>query len=237
MNQISDTTNLVVGLGEVGSAIQEVLNCTGHDPQRGIEARGTYRILHICFPYNQSKYDFINEIKHYKDTFKSDLIIIHSTVPVGTSGKVDAVHSPIRGVHPHLAKGIRTFVKFFGGARAREAAAIFEQQNIKTEISALSEETEAAKLWDTTQYGAMILLNKEIHEFCNKHGLNFDTVYTKFNKTYNEGYVELGRQEVVRPYLKYVDGPIGGHCIVQNAELLKSKTAEAIVEQNQKLKS
>jgi hypothetical protein len=74
----------------------------------------------------------------------------------------------------------------------------------------------------------MILLNKEIRDYCNKHGVDFNIVYTEFNRTYNEGYEELGRKEVARPYLKYVDGKIGGHCVYQNSKLLDSKTAKAI---------
>ena len=39
-----------------------------------------------------------------------------------------------------------------------------KELGIKTEITAKSENTEAMKLWDTTQYGAMIMLNKELQK-------------------------------------------------------------------------
>ncbi|MES2437362.1 MAG: hypothetical protein V4519_05130 [Patescibacteria group bacterium] len=229
---MNNLTQIVVGLGEVGGAVREVLGCDGHDPYKGVIAEGHYDVMHIAIPYNPAHYDFAALINEYKTKFTPDLIIIHSTVPLGTSRGLNAVHSPIRGVHPHLAKGIRTFVKFFGGERAEEAAALFEAKGVKTKCTSRQEDTEAAKLWDTTQYGVMILLNKEIHAYCEENGLDFDIVYKEFNASYNEGYQELGRKEVVRPYLKYMDGPIGGHCVVQNSHLLNSLSAERIKKAN-----
>lgn len=224
---------MVVGLGEVGGAVQEVLACDGHDPFKGVMAKDLhYDVIHICFPYNQSAYDFSAEVEKYKKQFTSDLVVVHSTVPVGTSSALGAVHSPIRGVHPHIAKSIRTFVKFFGGEMAEQAADIFREKGVKTYCTARSEETEAGKLWDTTQYGIFILLNKEIHLYCERYGLDYNVVYGMFNKTYNEGYSELGREEVMRPYLKYMPGQIGGHCVVQNAQILESPSARKIIKEN-----
>jgi UDP-N-acetyl-D-mannosaminuronate dehydrogenase len=130
------------------------------------------------------------------------------------------VHSPIRGVHPNLAKGIKTFVKYFGGKDAKKAASIFSRLGIKTKVFKEAKTTEALKLWDTTQYGRLIMLEKEIHEWCKENKVDFKAVYTEANKDYNEGYTKLGRPEVVRPYLKHVEGPIGGHCVTPNAKLL-----------------
>jgi len=193
--------NLVIGLGEVGSAIQKILECDGYDP--GIAGlpgvRYEYDVLHICFPYSNG---FVDSVIGYRELFNASLVVVHSTVPVGTCRLIKAVHSPIRGVHPHLEKGIRTFVKFFGGQEANRAAKIFKSKGVHTHCVFNSDDTEALKLWDTTQYGTMILLNKEIKEFCEKNKLDFDTVYTLANKTYNEGYRKLGRDEVVRPYLR-----------------------------------
>jgi hypothetical protein len=229
---MKELTQVVVGLGEVGGAVREVLGCDGHDPFKNILAKGHYDVVHIAFPYNQANYDFATVVEEYKALFTPNLTIIHSTVPLGTSRPLNAVHSPIRGVHPHLAKGIRTFVKFFGGERAEEAAKLFEAKGVKTKCASRQEDTEAAKLWDTTQYGVMVLLNKEIYNYCQEHQLDFDIVYRDFNATYNEGYMELGRNEVVRPFLKYMEGPIGGHCVVQNSHLLNSLSAERIKAEN-----
>ncbi|MEK7120524.1 MAG: hypothetical protein AAB840_00345 [Patescibacteria group bacterium] len=224
--------NLVVGLGEVGFAIKTILGCDGHDPMKNILANGKYEVLHVCFPYFDG---FEKEVEKYKKEFDADLIIIHSSVPMGVSSKLGAVHSPIRGVHPNLEKSIRTFVKFFGGEKAKEASKIFEEFCIKTLVTEKAENTEAMKLWDTTQYGAMILLNKEIYDFCQKWGLDFDVVYTKANRSYNEGYGEMEMPFVSRPYLKYMDGKIGGHCIIPNSYFLDSETPRRIIENNDKI--
>ena len=50
--------------------------------------------------------------------------------------------------------------------------------------------------------------------------LNYDII-TDWNKTYNDGYKELGKEDVVRPVLTPPDKFIGGHCVIPNTELLR----------------
>ncbi len=214
--------HLIVGVGEVGKGLHKVLGkaltwdikgpCTW-DGEEGVD------VVHICIPYSER---FNETVGMYKDCV-SDLVIVHSSVPVGTCDKLEVVHSPIKGVHPHLAKGIKTFVKPFGGKNAQKAANIFKKLGIKTRVYKDAKTTEALKLWETSQYGRMLMLEKEIHDWCEKNKVDFDAVYTQANKDYNEGYLKLGRPEVVRPYYKHVEGPIGGHCVLPNAKLLGIK--------------
>lgn len=219
-------THLIVGYGEVGKAIHKVLGKADWlDLDKGNARDQGYDVLHISIPYSKH---FQQNVKELKNRYNPKLVIVHSTVPIGTCKKLGAVHSPIRGVHPNLAKGIKTFVKFFGGAQAKEASLIFKKLGIKTHCTPNSNNTEAMKLWDTSQYGAMILLNKEIYNFCKQYQLDFNVVYTEANKTYNEGYTKLGRKEVVRPYLKYIPGKIGGHCVIQNSHLFNSHTSKKL---------
>lgn len=211
--------HLVVGYGEVGRALGKVLGKHLYAERRG----GTWKgqkvdVVHICFPNSET---FSEQVKQFKNV--APLIIVHSSVPVGTCDKLGVVHSPIRGVHPNLEEGIRTFVKYFGGKKAEEAGLIFFYLGLNTKIFEKAKTTEALKLWDTTQYGRLIMLEKEIHAYCEKNGLDFDAVYTQANIDYNEGYTRLKMPQVVRPYLKHVEGPIGGHCVLPNAKLLKVK--------------
>ena len=138
--------NLVLGLGEVGSSVREVLGCEGivKDAQNIPQAD----VIHVCFPHSEKFVDIVN---NYALQTKAQLIIVHSTVPVGTCKSIGehVVHSPIRGKHPRLAESIRTFVKFFGGPRAQEAAQIFIDKGVRTLTSPRAENTEAMKLWDT----------------------------------------------------------------------------------------
>jgi UDP-N-acetyl-D-mannosaminuronate dehydrogenase len=214
--------HLVVGYGEVGKAIHKILGDAFYIDLNDSNWDGEkIDVVHICVPYLYKR-QFFRIIARYKK-LKPKLIIVHSSVPVGTCDKLRVVHSPVRGVHPHLEKGIRTFPKYFGGKGSKVAAWIFSSAGLKTRILKNARTTEAIKLWDTTQYGRLIMMEKEIFEWCKKNKVNFEDVYIQANRDYNEGYVTLGRPEVVRPWLKHIPGPIGGHCVLPNARLLKVK--------------
>src|SRR5574343_123027 len=120
-------THLVIGNGKVGQAIAGILKSAVID--KGGWSGVKRPILHICFPYSRK---FVRQVRKYIAQYNPDLIIIHSTVKVGTSEKIGAVYSPIRLVHPNLIEGIRTFVKYFGGDGADEATKIFKDLGIKT---------------------------------------------------------------------------------------------------------
>lgn len=221
---MNEHDHVIIGYGEVGTSLSEVLQehyeVFVHDPEKKLiltpsEYAGC--VLHICIPYSSS---FYKHVKLYQKEFLPAITIVHSTVPVGTCDKLDVVHSPVRGKHPHLAEGIKTFVKYFGGKDAKDAAHIFERIGISAYCTKKARTTEALKLWDTTQYGILIMLNKRIHQWCEENDVDFDIVYTEANKTYNAGYSKLGTPNVVRPYLEYMEGEIGGHCIRPNAEML-----------------
>lgn len=215
-------TSLIIGAGEVGKGLHKVIGGKIMDKE---PVKGEFDIIHICFPYSKN---FSLEVTKYQLMFKPKFTVIHSTVPVGTSKKLNAIHSPIRGVHPFMAKGIKTFVKYVGGKGSEIIGKIFKDKGLKVRILKDSDTTEALKLWDTSIYGRLILLNKEIYEWCEKHKVDFNIVYTEASKSYNEGYVKLGRPEVVRPWLKHMEGKLGGHCIYENSLLFNSETAKMI---------
>ena len=97
-----------------------------------------------------------------------------------------------------------------------------------------SKDTEAAKLWSLGAYAWNILLEKEIHEYARQNGLNFDTIYRLFTDSHNKGYQEMGMNNVTRPVLDHMDGPIGGHCIIAACEKLQkdSRLARVILNWN-----
>lgn len=225
----------ILGMGEVGKAIASFYEDpytmdleNGHFPEN-------LDILHICIPWSN---DFIaTVVKTAHHHAKGGLVIIHSTVPVGTTEHIGThlqatllVHSPIRGVHPHLAEGIREFVKYIGAdtpGAARIAAEHFEELGLKIDISLHSRTTELLKLLDTTYYGIAIAFHDYAAKLCELEGLKFEQVMTKPNVSYNEGYAGLGMAHVVRPVLfPPAEGKIGGHCVVPNAELLKAQFGE-----------
>lgn len=237
----------ILGYGEVGQAIAQfyknprIKDLKKDDGLNGVE------ILHICIPWSK---DFVRIAEKEIKKIKPKLTIIHSTVDIGTtknlaqkfSGMV--VHSPVRGIHPHLYKSVKTFVKYIG-ADNKKAGRLAEKHlkdlGIKTKLFNSSLTTEIGKLLDTTYYGLIIAWHGEMKKFTDKFKVDFDKVVTDFNQTYNEGYKKLGKPNVVRPVLYPPGGPIGGHCVLSNTRLLKkhlsSKAIGLILDYQKKSKN
>lgn len=220
------STHIVLGHGEVGSAIAQLLDADWIDIEEQQVSRSQYDYLHVAIPHSD---DFDELVKEHRDRLGVSLVVIHSTVPVGTSERLGAVYSPMRGRHPALFESLTIFVKFFAGRDAEKAAAEFSARNVDTRIAKDSRSLEAMKIWDTSQHGIAIRLMQEIHRFCAEHDLDFDTVYTAANDTYNEGYKAIGMPQFCRPVLEYMGDDIGGHCVKQNAVMLDSWAAEIIL--------
>jgi len=224
MNNFKENLKIgILGYGEVGKAIAQfyqnplIKDLTRDDGLQGCD------VLNVCISYQDN---FVDIVKKEIDYIKPKLIIIHSTVAPGTTKEIGgmAVHSPVRGVHPYLYEGIKTFVKYIGAdseEAAKAAQEHLESLGIKTKVFMPSKTTELAKLFCTTYYGLCIAWHAEMKKICDKEGIDFEKAVTDFNKTYNEGYAKLGMPNVVRPVLYPPAGAIGGHCIVPNAEILK----------------
>lgn len=209
--------HVVVGLGEVGTAIQKIFSCYGVDRGSDHFIVKNVNFLHICIPNSE---DFIEIATKYKDFYKPDYLIVHSTVPVGTCRKLGATHSPIRGLHPNLYEGIMTFPKFLGGPEASMVADEFRRAGMKVILCDKSETTELGKIMDTEYYRACIEFTLFTKRLCQNNDVPFAEVYTLFNQTYNEGYTKLGHPEYVRPVLQPIEKPIGGHCVIPNSKLI-----------------
>lgn len=226
-------THLVIGLGEVGKAMQQVLDCEGYDIANGGEPpAGSFDILDICFGWTEHFHDLVAE---YKRIYKPKFTVIHSTVPVGTCDNLAANHSPVRGKHPDLAPSIITFTKYLGGPDFEILAVEYAFYGIQTHGVASARDVEALKLWETTKFAVSVMLEKEIHEYCERMDLNFDLVYTHASKTYNEGYEAMGLGHFKAPIITHTEGKIGGHCVIPNCYLLGSKSAKRIISLNNKL--
>lgn len=220
-------------MGQIGTAIKKVLDdkhrVEGIDKDE--EAEGKFDFLQICIPWSD---EFVDIVKAYQEKYLADegVTVVHSTVKVGTCQDLGAVHSPVRGVHPDLEDGVRTFLKYFGGLESDLAAAPFEECGVETYIFPRSSDVEALKLWSTTYYGWNIMFNKAVKQYCEENNLEFNLIYVHANATYNQGYHKLGRGEVLRPVLKYMQGQIGGHCVIPNCDLLGGEIPEFILKQN-----
>lgn len=235
MKLIKKDKHLIIGAGEVGSSLYSVLkkHYSVFLCDKDSNLSGQFNVMHIAYPPVKN---FVKITKNYIKKYKPKLVIIHATVPVGTTKKIApfAVHSPIRGIHPYLADGIKTFVKYFGGRDAKKASDYFSEIGIKVENFKDSKATELLKILDTTYYAWNVVFSKEVKRICDNLELDFEQVYILPNKDYNEGYKKLGLHNVIRPVLKFMPGKIGGHCLIPNCDLLNDWLTKMIKQRNKK---
>lgn len=212
--------HLVIGTGEVGCAIMDVFETKEYWEVGGGTAHAgrKYDMMHVCFGYSEK---FEKEVLKYQKKYNPVFTIVHSTVPVGTCRKLNALHSPIRGLHPNLYKGIMTFEKFIGGEQASLVADEFRRHGLKVILCDKQETTELGKLLDTEYYRTVIEFTHKAKSECDKHEVNFHETFSMFNLTYNSGYTKLGHEEYVRPTLQPIMTPISGHCVMPNKSLLE----------------
>jgi UDP-N-acetyl-D-mannosaminuronate dehydrogenase len=212
---------LVVGLGEVGRPLLEVIsnrydNTIGIDLDP-IEVSSECEILHICYSFEIN--DFIGESVKYITKYQPRLTIINSTVAPGTTRAiyertgVPIVHSPVRGKHVRMKQELLHYVKFVGGidqASSQRAAQHFESVGMKTRILTSPEATELAKLTETTYFAMLIVWAQEVERYCDQLSLDYDEVVSF--------YEEIG----FFPPVRYFPGVIGGHCVMPNIKILKT---------------
>lgn len=236
--------DLIIGYGEIGKSIHECYNNKekaipydlGYDESILVENKGDVRCMHICFGFFTEK-QFIVSVLEYVSKIYPEMVIIHSTVPVGTTRKIYDIakqfgarvaHSPVMGIHPHLQESIQThFIKFYAALpKSRKSNSlvkdIFYEMNIdEFESFSKPEATELAKLFSTTRYAHHISIATEIKRYCDLYSVKFEEAYTNWEDNYNEGYCGMGKLHFVRPVLKPCKDKIGGHCITANIKIIK----------------
>ena len=234
----------IIGVGEVGDAINKlyIKNNTKpllFDPYKNLKCDlSNVKIVNICIPCKCSD-SFVIDVTKILNTIKDpQLVIVHSSIVLGTIESlknnfkgVSIVHSPIRGVHPFLYKGIVTFVKYVGYIDGHEKDGNYAKEHLESlglkVTTTTSKTTILMKLLSTTYYGMCIAYTEEMGKICDKEDIDFEMI-SDWTKTYNEGYVKLDKANVCRPYLLRIpDGKhIGGHCVIPNAKLLKDMYPE-----------
>lgn len=230
---------LIVGYGQIGQSIHKIYlreynpnisedysiyYIDNNQPENSIPKN--IDVMHICFPYNKK---FISAVKKYVLKYKPILTIIHSTIAPLTTETIainidsHVVHSPVEGRHPNLTESILTFKKMVGGREAAVEMACehFASIGIDTVPTFDSLNTEFGKLFSTTRYGLELAYMQAIHDVCDEYGADFNAVYSKFTEIYNDGYRLMGMSQFVRPVYEYMGKGCGGHCVRQNAKILK----------------
>jgi len=236
-------TVLVVGLGEVGRSLFELLQQSGkfdvycydidEKKMEGIQQSEPPKqtdVLHICYRCN-SQEEFIDTTTDYIRRFKPGLTIINSTVPPETTTKIHKIigghiaHSPVRGMHTsieNMKRDLLFWTKYIGGVDEKSAELArkhFETMGLKTKVLAGPVESELAKLFSTTFRAWMIACFQEMHRISRRFGADFNQITDFLEDTH--------RVRFDRP--PHFPGVIGGHCLISNAELLlKSYDSEFI---------
>lgn len=227
----------ILGYGEVGKAIgllysQRQIRFYVRDLTISNGDISETSVLNVCIPYVNQQ-GFVDAVSKAITDSGAKLVIIHSTVAVGTTRHLSElfkqtpiVHSPVRGVHPNLYEGLLTFPKLIGSV-SEEATKLAKQHLFELGVYSHScrnpETPELAKLLDTTYYGACIAFHGEAAAACKAFDADFEDAMTFFNETYNAGYTALGKKNVVRPVLYPPKEKIGGHCVVPNAVILNDQ--------------
>ena len=222
---------VVVGLGEVGRPLCDLIARTGTSPI-GIDAGpvdlpapGTVAVMHICFPFEIE--DFVGETAHYVDRLRPELTVINSTVAVGTTRAVHErtggriVHSPVRGKHARMLEELTHYDKIIGpinadaGAHAKQH---LEALGMRTIVLSSPEASELAKLTETTYFGVLLAWAQEVERYCVAVGVDYDEVVAIYEQV---GYL---------PPVKFFPGVIGGHCVMPNIEILKEVADTPLLE-------
>lgn len=220
----------IIGLGEVGAGLFSILKNhyeiqwfeKGSDPHFGTE------IMHICIPWSET---FVSTVKQYADVQQPTYIVNHSSVPVGTTEKlysltnVPCFHSPIRGKHPDMTGGILNYVKYIGtdlhdAVINEQVCSYFEKAGIKTKLIVGTKTTELAKLLELSRYGTYIAFAKEQEKICKHFGVDYATCVTQYEQTRSEGLIRINRQDLCQPLLYPFKDYVGGHCTVEDMEIL-----------------
>jgi len=253
---LAKTKVLVVGLGQVGRVLFDLLKESGHFAVYGIDTDSAKMseveqsredlpsnvdTMHICLPCSEQK-RFISIVADYAKKFSPELLITNSTVPPGTTAEVSkncnclVAHSPVRGEHKslkHMKWELKRWTKYIGGVDAKSAEAAskhFQELGLKTKVLKSSLESELAKLFETTYRAWMIACFQEMHRISRHFDACFDDIVDFIEDTH--------RLRFDRPVM--FPGVIGGHCIIPNTELLlrsyDSELLRLILKSNEKRK-
>jgi hypothetical protein len=211
---------LIVGVGEVGSALSAVLEATGpvlvHDMEP-VDICEAISVMHICFPYCNAE-QFKSGVRSYIQRFNPPLVVINSTVVPGTTREIAEAtgaaiaYSPVRGKHVRMAGDLTRYTKFVSALTpevARQAEQHFQAVGMKTGAMDCPETLELAKLAETSYFGLQITFAQELNRLASRVGADYSEAIRFF------------KEIDFLPRQSYFPGFIGGHCVIPNIHLLQ----------------
>lgn len=208
---------LVVGLGEVGGPLLEVLRGPHRAEGRDIEDRDFHgvQVLHLCFPFGPN---FVSAASSYISRYRPDVAVVNSTVIPGTTRSLEeatgvpTVYSPVRGKHTRMAQELRRYRKFVAGSSPKALALVeghFCTAGVTTQRMSSFEALELAKLLETTYFGVLVAWAQEMDRFAGSVAADYWETLTFFEE------IDF------LPQVGFEPGFIGGHCVMPNLDLLE----------------
>ena len=212
-------TTLVVGLGEIGQPLLDILSETysaiGRDVDP-IELDDSVDVMHVCYPYEVG--DFVQVTAEYIAEYQPALTIIHSTIVPGTTVHIHrqtdthVAYSPVRGKHTRMREQLRSYTKYVAGvdpAATSKAASHLGEAGLPVESQNSPEALELAKLVETTYFGILLAWSQEVERYCQELDVEYDEV------------MALSAEVPYLPPVIFRPGYIGGHCVIPNTYLLE----------------
>jgi UDP-N-acetyl-D-mannosaminuronate dehydrogenase len=232
---VKDGETLVIGLGEVGAALAEVIERRHPVLRHDIEPRefnAPIAVMHICIPFRASA-EFEAAACGYIERFDPALTIVNSTVLPGTTSALarrtgkPVAYSPVRGKHVQMAQDLLHYVKYVAAA-AEHTVAVAERHfgdvGMKTRRMDKPETLELAKLAETTYFGVQIAFAQDLDRYARRVGADYEEA------------IDFFEEVPFLPRTRYFPGLIGGHCVIPNIQLLRgiagSSLLDAILESN-----
>lgn len=233
---VKESGTLVVGIGEVGAALAEVLERRAPVLRQDLEPfefNEQIGVMHLCITFT-SPLQYQQAALSYIERFRPALTIVNSTVLPGTTRAIatasgsSVAFSPVRGKHAHMIEDMMRYTKFVSApdpATARKAEAHFRAAGMKTRTMTRVETLELAKLAETTYFGVLIAFAQEINRYSKR-----------VNGDYFEA-VDFFEEVDYLPPTRFFPGFIGGHCVIPNIRLLmriaESGLLDAVVQSNE----
>ena len=211
--------SLVVGLGEVGGPLLDLLSAVYPCAARDLEPVAVppgIDVMHVCYPYAGA--DYVRTTAGYIREYAPQMTIIHSTVVPGTTRRVaeetggPVAYSPVRGKHTKMREDLRSYTKFVAASDpevVRRASAHLAGAGLRPAPFPSVDGLELAKLLETTYLGILIAWAQEADRFCRAVGVDYDDV------------MAMMREIDYLPPVIFRPGFIGGHCVMPNTDLLE----------------
>ena len=228
------TKDVVVGLGEIGKPILQLISkkklTVGFDIDSKLMDMNEYKkfkktktyFLHVCIPVTNK---FIPNVKSLFKKFHPQAVVIHSTIePLTTKTlqsqlPVPVIYSATRGVHKRMLHDLKRYTKFYAiepnTPKAKWAviqySKLMKKCGVKTKRMSNPLTLELAKIVvDTSYYGWLINYAQLSNIIARKYKVDYDEMWSFAD--------EIHRFLGNRP--KLFPGFIGGHCVIPNLELI-----------------